>query len=118
MGKKREEEVVKAKPAKAYTRAQAERAMTTGVQPPTKFLSMEDPFQRPDSKDPGRSANHGNYHVRNKAWKMMGRPIPEGWKTEDEEKFFASIHYNPTLTEDVESVPLEVLCGVGEDVTT
>jgi hypothetical protein len=86
------EKIIEVKKEKTYSRMQAERGLTSGIFKPEKFLNMEDPFSK---------KGHPNYHVRAKAFKLMGRPIPEGWKTEDEEKFFTSIHYNPTLTEDV-----------------
>ncbi len=118
MGKNREEVVVKAKPAKAYTRAQAERALSSGAVPPERFLNMSDPHQRPDSKDPGASKNHGNYHVRAKAWRLMGMTIPEGWTTEDEEKFYASIHYNPAVPDIVVLEPPMDEVVVGDEVSS
>ena len=45
--------------SKKYTRAQAEKALSAGV-------------------DPEKFVDHKNYHVRNKAWKKMGKPLPEG----------------------------------------
>lgn len=44
-------------PDKKYTRAQAERALVRGVDP--------EPFTK-----------HANYHVRYKAWRNMGSPLP------------------------------------------
>lgn len=93
------EKVVKVKAAKYYSRRQAERVMTFGTVSPERFLNMEDPFAGPSVKDPGASSNHGNYHVRNKAWKMMGKPIPPEWTPEDTVKFYTSIHYNPPATD-------------------
>jgi hypothetical protein len=43
---------------KVVTRARAERALSKGA-------------------DPNLFVKHGNYHVRAKAWKKLGRPLPE-----------------------------------------
>lgn len=109
MGKsKKEDGFVKQKPAKVYSRAQAERALTAGTVKPDLFLDMSDPLKKPDPKNPGATRNHANYHVRNKAWKMMGKPVPEGWSLEDQAKFYDSIHYKPG----------EAAIAAAEDVTT
>ena len=83
----------KVKKEKQYTRMQAERAISSGTVAPEKFLDMKDPLKKPDPKQPGSTSNHANYHVRAKAWKKMGMPIPDGWLKSDREKFFESIHY-------------------------
>ena len=49
---------IKVKADKKYTRAQAEKAISAGV-------------------DPALFVGHGNYHVRVKAWCRMGKPTPE-----------------------------------------
>ena len=59
------------KETKHYTRAQAERALSRGV-------------------DPTTFTNHQNYHVRAKAWRKMGCPLPED--ATERTKFLASIH--------------------------
>lgn len=82
----------KVKKEKHYTRMQAERAISSGAVPPERFLDMSDPFKKGDAKNPGNTSNHDNYHVRAKAWKKMGSPIPDGWNEEDVLKFYASIH--------------------------
>jgi hypothetical protein len=46
---------VKVKSEKKYTRAQAEKALSAGV-------------------DPSQFANHANIHVLKKSWVRMGRP--------------------------------------------
>lgn len=61
----------KATAEKIYTRAQAEKHLTAGA-------------------DPTTFTKHGNYHVRAKAWKLMGSPLPED--AEERAKFLASIH--------------------------
>jgi hypothetical protein len=86
MGKNRSEPVVKAKKVKHYTRMQAERAIASGHTPPETFLDISDPTKK-------GGANHENYHVRAKAWKKLGSPIPETWNEEDTLKFYASIHF-------------------------
>ena len=60
----------KEKGPKKYTRAQAEKALTHGA-------------------DPEKFAKHENYHVRYKAWRKMGSPLPE--KTEDQNRFLATL---------------------------
>jgi hypothetical protein len=61
----------KAKAEKKYTRAQAEKALANGV-------------------DASLFEKHANYHVRAKAWKKLGSPLPDG--AEEQEKFLKSIH--------------------------
>lgn len=76
----------KEKKEKKYTRAQAERALTAGVNP-EQFMK------------------HSNYHVRNKAWKLMGKPLPED--TDEASKFLASIHVKEKVVETVmDEVPV------------
>jgi len=57
-------------PDKKYTRAQAERALSAGMDP--------EPFTK-----------HANYHVRRKAWTLMGKPLPEG--LEEQNKFLVTL---------------------------
>lgn len=73
MGKNKSEsgKPAKAKAEKKYTRAQAERALSNGA-------------------DPAQFANHGNYHVRAKAWVKMGKPLPSD--PAEQEKFLKGIH--------------------------
>jgi len=80
----------KVKAEKVYTRAQAIKAMKNGECPPEKFLSMEDPFKKRDPKNPGATVNADNYHVRQYAWKLLGRPMP--FEGEEKTKFLKSIH--------------------------
>jgi hypothetical protein len=90
------EKVFKVKRAKVYTRMQALRALSEGRETPDKFLDISEPLKA--------AASHPNYHVRNKSWKLMGKPIPESWTAEDTQKFFDSIHYKlPSIAE--EAVP-------------
>ena len=65
------EKTVKEKKEKVLTRAQAEKALTTGV-------------------DPEKFVKHPNYHVRSKAWKKLGCPLPTA--QEEQEKFLKDIH--------------------------
>lgn len=62
---------IKVKREKKYTRAQAERALSRGVNPEI-------------------FTKHQNYHVRAKAWRKMGCPLPEDEL--ERAKFLASIH--------------------------
>lgn len=86
---------LKIKPAKVYTRAQAERAIVSGAVPPEHFLDMSDPLAMPDPKNPGRTSNHQNYHVRRLAWKKLGCPEYAA----DHAKFLKSLHVKPATTE-------------------
>ena len=70
----------KAKSEKVYTRMQAIRALAAGADP--------EPF-----------AKHGNYHVRNLAWKKMGKPLPDD--PAEQAKFLASIHVKEKQPEPV-----------------
>ena len=99
------EKTIKVKKDKIFTRAQALRALTKDEVKPSKFLDMADPFARPDPKNPGAAKNHGNYHCRARAWKLMGSPIPSEWSKEDTSKFLASIHVKEEpVVETVEEV--------------
>ena len=55
---------------KVLTRAQAERALSRGV-------------------TPEQFTGHHNYHVRYKAWRKMGMPLPE--KIDEQNKFLATL---------------------------
>ena len=68
MGKDKARKVRK---EKKYTRMQAERALTAGM-------------------DPEMFVKHPNYHVKKKAWKKMGMPLPDD--AGERVKFLASIH--------------------------
>lgn len=70
------------KGVKVFTRKQAEKALTTGA-------------------DPELFVKHANYHVRAKAWKKMGSPLPEN--SEERSKLLASLH----IKEKVEVVEVE-----------
>jgi len=72
----------RAKGVKVWTRKQAEKALSQGV-------------------DPEQFAKHSNYHVRAKAWKKMGCPLPED--EGERSKFLASLH----IKEKVEPVEAE-----------
>lgn len=61
----------KIKSEKVYTRAQAERLLSHGA-------------------DPNQFSKHGNYHVRRKAWTLLGQPLPED--AGERAKFLASIN--------------------------
>ena len=79
----------KEKAEKKYTRAQAERALSRGV-------------------DPQKFTKHSNYHVRAKAWTKMGKPLPDD--SGEAEKFLASIHVKqpaPAPTDDLVAETLE-----------
>ena len=94
--KNTEDRPTKTVKVKQYTRMQAERAIAAGEAQPERFIDMTDPFKKGDAKAQGGAvvtANHGNYHVRAKAWRKLGMPIPEEWSAEDKQKFFDSIHY-------------------------
>ena len=90
----------KAKVARTFTRAQAELALSTKRLPPETFIDMSDPTARKNPKANeanGGTSNHGNYHVRRKAWTMLGCP-----KLADDKKhaeFLASLHVKPEATE-------------------
>lgn len=55
---------------KKLTRVQAEKALSAGV-------------------DPQKFTAHPNYHVRRRAWQLMGRPLPES--VDDQNKFLATL---------------------------
>jgi hypothetical protein len=80
----------KEKSAKRYSRAQAIKAMKNGGCPPEQFLDMENPYRFPDVKNPHLRSSHPNYHARNLAWKLMGRPMP--FEGAEKTKFLKSIH--------------------------
>jgi hypothetical protein len=65
------EKTVKEKKEKVLTRAQAEKALTAGA-------------------NPENFVKHPNYHVRAKAWRKSGSPLPDN--AEERSKFLASIH--------------------------
>src|ERR1700690_557764 len=77
----------RAKGDKVYTRKQPEKALSQGV-------------------DPELFVKHHNYHVRAKAWKKMGCPLPEN--LEERSKFLASIHIKEKV-EVVEETPVETV---------
>jgi len=79
----------KVKSDKVYTRAQAIKAMKNGADP-SQFLNMDDPYRMPDPKNPSVKANAKNYHTRQYAWKMLGRPMP--FEGAEKAKFLKSIH--------------------------
>jgi hypothetical protein len=62
----------KVKAERKYTRAQAEKAISAGV-------------------DAGQFLKHANYHVRAKAWRKLGQPVQD-----DHAKFLAGIHFKDT----------------------
>lgn len=70
MGKSKEDKPKKVKEAKVFTRAQAEKALANG-------------------DNPEKFTNHQNSHVRLKAWKKMGFPLPNSDK--DKRNFFVSL---------------------------
>jgi hypothetical protein len=59
---------------KVITRHHAEKALTAGA-------------------DPNKFVKHPNYHVRRRAWQLMGRPLPEG--AEEQNKFLATLQGMP-----------------------
>lgn len=61
---------------KKFTRAEAEKALAKGADPSEK-----------------RFVQHENYHVRAKAWRKMGMPLPDD--VSEQEKFLKSIHTSP-----------------------
>jgi hypothetical protein len=61
----------RAKGVKVWTRKQAEAALSQG-------------------SEPEQFVKHHNYHVRAKAWRKMGMPLPED--QEERTKFLASLH--------------------------
>lgn len=69
----KEKQVIKSK-EKTYTRAHAEKLLASG-------------------SEPALFAKHGNYHVRCKAWKKMGCPLPEG--SDELVKFLATLQGKP-----------------------
>lgn len=71
---------------KEFTRMDAEKALANGADPAEQVTNK-------DGKKAGRFTEHPNYHVRAKAWRKMGMPLPEDEK--EREKFLASIHVNP-----------------------
>lgn len=71
---------------KKFTRKHAEKALARGADP-----------------SETRFTGHANYHVRAKAWRKMGMPLPEG--AEERTKFLASIHVK--LPEAAPVVPAE-----------
>lgn len=75
----KEEKPRKAKAEKQYTRAQAERALSAGA-------------------DPTTFTKHPNYHVKRKAWQLMGRPMPEA--LEEQNKFLATLQGMETPKDD------------------
>jgi hypothetical protein len=60
---------------KVITRARAEKLLSEGA-------------------DPTNFAKHGNYHVRRKAWQLMGRPLPEDMG--EQNKFLATLQGTET----------------------
>lgn len=77
---KRHHDVISAN--KKFTRKHAESALSRGADP-------AEMVER-DGKVVGRFTDHANYHVRAKAWRKMGMPLPEG--ADEKAKFLASIH--------------------------
>lgn len=68
---------------RVVTRARAEYLLTHGA-------------------DPTQFTKHANYHVRRKAWVLMGKPLPEG--LEEQNKFLATLQGMPT-PKDKEAMP-------------
>lgn len=68
----------KEKAEKKYTRAQAEKALSRG-------------------ESPEKFTKHPNYHIRAKAWRKMGMPLPEN--AEERSKFLADIHVKEKAAE-------------------
>jgi hypothetical protein len=79
------EKARKVKAAKVYTRAQAEKALSNGA-------------------EPEQFVKHPNYHVRRKAWVLMGRILPDNH--EEAAKFLESLHIKPKLEMGTEPVLL------------
>ena len=84
----------KVKAEKTYTRAQAIKAMKNKEVSPEHFLDMQDPYKKKDPKNPGGTVNADNYHVRQMAWRLLGRPMP--FEGEEKTKFLKSIHVKDT----------------------
>lgn len=70
---------------KKFTRKHAESAMARGADP------SDDRFTK-----------HANYHVRAKAWRKMGMPLPED--TEEQARFLATIHVKVSAPVEAEVV--------------
>lgn len=80
---------VKVKGPKLYTRMQAERALSAGIDPAT-FFDVENPLAKRDPKNPNAKINnHPNYHTRRKAFYLLGCPLPE--KEDDRNKLLADL---------------------------
>jgi hypothetical protein len=75
MSESKKKNRVKVKPARQYTRMQAERAIASGALPPERFLDMSNPLAIFNPKKPDETVNHPNYHTRRKAWFRMGCPV-------------------------------------------
>lgn len=76
-------------PDKAYTRTQALKALRNGADPHM-FFDPENPLAKKDPKNPTNTPNHKNYHVRQKAWKLLGCPLPEDQDARD--KLLKDLH--------------------------
>ena len=70
----KEEKLIRSKGERVYTRAQSERQLANGA-------------------DPENFTKHANYHVRRKAWVLMGSPLPES--LEDQNKFLVTLQGTP-----------------------
>lgn len=79
---------------KKLTRAQAERHMQLiGLDIETADGPV---IGKPDYRE---FMSHANYHVRNKAWKKMGKPVPSDRSPVELKTFFDGLHYKPTTEE-------------------
>ena len=67
----------KNKVVKQYTRARAEKALSSGEMRPEDFLDMKSPLAMNDPKNPNSTVNHRNFHVLRKAHRLMGNPVPD-----------------------------------------
>jgi hypothetical protein len=96
------EKIEKRKPAKEFTRAQAEKALSTGALPPEAFLNMNSPLTKRDPKNPEGTTNHPNWHVLKKAWVLLGRPQP---KLSDEDMLKFNALFRIKTVEKTENAP-------------
>jgi hypothetical protein len=88
------EKVKKVKAEKKYTRAQALRAMSGGADPTT--------FEK-----------HANYHVKKKAWQLLGSVLPED--AGERAKLLASLHIKEKVEAPVEAPVEEMVATPASD---